>query len=146
MASIFKVRRWTGFSKSVMGGLAFRKRPAQNEVRCLLRLCRRIDDERPVVLELLQPAFKVSSLVVNRPLNDAGVTAQKRAAEFGDQFLFAVGVGTETVAFGDARAIQPFFAAGGVNQFVEKRGKIAGLAIEPFSFRHSDAILAWGIE
>ena len=64
-----------------MGGLAFRKRPTQNEVRRLLRLRRRIDDERPVVLELLQPAFKVSSRVINRPVNDVGVTAQKRAAE-----------------------------------------------------------------
>src|ERR1039457_1732311 len=99
--------------KSVMGGLAFSKRPAQNEVRCLLCLRRRRDDERPVVLKLLQPAFKVSSRVVNRPLNDAGVTAQKRAAEFGDQFLFAVGVGTKTVPFRDAGAIQAFFVAGG---------------------------------
>src|ERR1039458_10681732 len=94
--------------KSVMGSLAFRQRPAQNEVRRLLCLSRRIDDERPVVLELLQPAFKVSGRVVNRPVNDVGVTAQKRAAEFGDQFFFAVGIGTIPVPFGDAGAFQPF--------------------------------------
>src|ERR1019366_8958521 len=108
MASIFKVRRWTGFSKSVMGGLAFRKRPAQNEIRRFLCLCRRIDDERPVVLELLQPTFKVSSRVINRPVNDVCIPAQKRAAEFGDQFFFAVRIGTVTVPFGDAGAFQPF--------------------------------------
>src|ERR1017187_271571 len=88
--------------KSVMGGPPSRKRPAQNEICPLLRLCRCIDDERPVVLELLQPAFKVSGRVINRPVNDVGVTAQKRAAEFGDQFFFAVRIGAVAVPFGDA--------------------------------------------
>src|ERR1017187_2900911 len=81
--------------RSVMSGLAFRKSPAENEVRRFLRLRRRRDDERLVVLELLQPAFNVSSRVINRPVNDVGVTAQKRAAEFGDQFLFAVRIRSE---------------------------------------------------
>src|ERR1039457_3629811 len=124
--------------KSFMGGLAFGKRPVQNEVRRFLRLRRRIDDERPVILELLQPAFNVSSRVINRSVNDVGVTAQKRAAEFGDQFLFAVGIGTETVPFCDAGAFQPFLMASGVNQFVKKRGKITCLTLEPFWLRHSD--------
>src|ERR1035437_10166572 len=132
--------------KLFMGGLALRKRPAQNEVRRFLRLRRRIDDERPVVFELLQPTFKVSSRVINRPVNDVGIPAQKRAAEFGDQFLFAVRIGTVTVPFGDAGALQPFLMASGVNQFVKKRGKIAYLTLEPFSLRHSDTIIGRGIE
>src|ERR1039458_2028708 len=123
--------------KSVMGGLAFRKRPAQNEVRRFLCLRRRKDDERPVVLKLLQPAFKVSSRVINRPVNDVGVTAQKRAAEFGDQFLFAVRIGAVTVPFGDAAAFEPFLMSGGGNGLVKKRGKIACRGIERFMVGHA---------
>lgn len=102
-----------------MCGLAFRERPAEDEVGRLLRLRRRRDDERPVALQLPEPAFEVRRRVVNRPVSDVGISAQERAAEFGDQFLLAVGIGAVAIPLGDARPFQPFLVAGRMDQFVE---------------------------
>src|SRR6185369_9452433 len=97
---------------SVMDSLAFRKCPAEDEVRRLLRLRCRRDDERPVAFELTEPPFKVGGRVVNRLVRDVRKAAEKRAAEFGDQFLFRVGIGAKPVSLDDARALQPLLVAG----------------------------------
>ena len=143
MASIFRVRRLTGFSNSVMDGLAFC--PAQNEVRRLLRLRRRLHDERLVIPQLLKPAFEIRGGIINRPLANLGQPAQKRRAHFGNQFLFAVGIGTKAGFFRERGSFQPLFVAGGMNKFVKDRGIIILRPLEPFSWRQTDAILARGI-
>lgn len=122
------------------------KRPVEDEVRRLLGLRCRRHDERLVLLQLLQPAFHVGCGAVNGPIHDAGMAAQKRAAEFGDQFLLAVGIGAESVPFRDAGAIQAFFVASRMHQFVKKGGVVAILAVEPCPFWHSNGVIGRGIE
>ena len=85
------------------------------------------EDVRQEGLELVPPKHRVCSppcdeeqcrrcaiSVHNRSsrFHDVGVAAQECAAEFGDQFLFAVGIGVKPVPLGDARAVQPLLVAG----------------------------------
>ena len=79
----------------------FNRLNTENEVRRLLCLRCRLHNQRLVIAQPLKLAFDIRSRTVNRPLNNLGLPAQKRRAHFGNQFLFAIRVGTETAVLGN---------------------------------------------
>lgn len=97
---------------------------AENEVRCFLRLRCRQHNEHLVLLQPVKPALEIRGGIINRPLDNPGLAAQKRGAHFGNQFLFAAGIGTEAAVFGERGPFQPGFMAGGMNQLVEQGGVV----------------------
>lgn len=80
-------------------GLSGRRRflelGAEDEVGSFLGLGGGLDDERFVILQLLQPVLEVGGGVLHRGF-DAGVTAQERCAHFGDEFFLAIRIRAKT--------------------------------------------------
>ncbi len=65
---------------------------AKNKVRRLLRLCRRLNNQLLVILQLLKPVLNIGGCIFKDALGDSGLAAKERRAHFGNQFLFAIGV------------------------------------------------------
>ena len=95
VGKVARVRRRTVFSNSVMGHPGFLRLAADDEVRRPLGLRRCMDDQFIVVLHPLEPFGDIRGRIVNRPLGNFGLAAQKRGPDLGNQFLLAIGVGTK---------------------------------------------------
>ena len=94
-------------------------------ILCLLSCLRRFDQHGGIGLELAKPALQVGCRIVEHGLGiDVDMMAEECGCHLGDKLFEAVGLGSESIHFGDALTSQSSFVASGVGEFVEESGVV----------------------